>query len=69
MSRRRLTHADALQSWRVDAEVRGGHTVAETLSFINDLEDVEERRALPATYVPGDCEPAWRTRLNRWLGR
>jgi hypothetical protein len=39
MARRRpLTAAEAWQSWQVHSELSGGHTVAEALSFINDLE-------------------------------
>jgi hypothetical protein len=71
MSRRRpLTAAEAWQSWQVHSELCGGHTVAEALSFINDLEDVEERsRPLPDYVIPADCEPRWRTKLARWFGR
>jgi hypothetical protein len=49
----------------------GGHTVQQTLGFIGALQDVEDEqsRALPPGFVPADCEPKWRTRLNRWLGR
>jgi hypothetical protein len=66
---RRLTHAEALDSWRVDGELAGGHRPSETLAFISALEDADEQCALPAAYVPGDHEPRWRTRINRWLGR
>jgi hypothetical protein len=69
MTRRPLTAAEAWQSWHVDGELNDGHTVAETLAFVNATEDVAEQRALPAAYVPGDHEPRWRTRINRWLRR
>jgi hypothetical protein len=69
MGRRPLTAAEAWQSYQIQSELRGGHSIAEALSFLNELEDAAERRALPAAYVPGDHEPRWRTRVNRWFGR
>jgi hypothetical protein len=54
-----------LDAWRLD----GPRTVAETLRFVAELQDIEDQRALPAAYVPGDHEPRWRTRVNRWFGR
>ena len=60
-----------LSSWRVVAELSGGHTVQQTLQFVNALADVEDprQRALPAGFVPADSEPRWRTMLGRWFGR
>jgi len=70
MARRRpLTAAECIDSWRVHAELVGGHLPSETISFVSELEDADEQRALPAAYVPGDHEARRRTRLNRWLGR
>jgi hypothetical protein len=68
---RRLTPADALSSWRVDGELRGGHTVEETLSFIDALQDVEDERSpLPMGVIsPDGVEPRWLGRLRRWTGR
>jgi hypothetical protein len=66
---RRLSHAEALASWRADGELNG-HTVQQTLSFINELQDVDDIVSpLPMGVISPDCEPKWRTRLNRWLGR
>jgi hypothetical protein len=69
MRHRPLTAAEAWQSYQVQSELRGGHSISEALAFLNELQDVDEQRALPAAYVPGDHEPRWRTRVNRWLGR
>ena len=68
---RRLTHADALSSWRVDGELRDGHTVQETLSFVGALQDVEdERPPLPMGVIsPDGVEPRWLGRLRRIFGR
>ena len=67
MMRRPLAPLDAR---RLDGEFRT-HTVAETLSFVNELEDVEDQRtALPPEFIPGDpAEPRWLDRLRRWTGR
>lgn len=67
---RRLTQADALSAWMVDGEING-HTVQQTLSFVNELQDVDERqRALPPFVIlAGDCEPRWLTRLRARFGR
>ncbi len=59
--------------WLIDCEMRGGHAPAETIvwaSWTADYEDEQEewRRALPPGVILADCEPRWRTRLNRWLG-
>jgi hypothetical protein len=68
--RRRRTADDAIRSWQVDVELTGGHTVAQTLSFINKLQDVEgERRQLPMGVISPDLEPRWLGRLRRWTGR
>lgn len=68
---RRLTNAEALDSWRVDDELRGGHRPSETLAFVGALMDLEDERI--ARTVPGfispELEPKWRTTLARWLGR
>jgi hypothetical protein len=70
MSRRPLTHAEALAAWRVDSELRGGHSPEQTIGFVSALMDLEdERRVLPEGFVPADYEPKWRTALNRWFGR
>jgi hypothetical protein len=54
----------------VDGEING-HTVQQTLSFVNELQDVDERqRALPPFVIlAGDCEPRWLTRLRARFGR
>jgi hypothetical protein len=73
--RRPLTAAEAWQSWQVDAELSGGHLPSETIGFVSALEDIADERSSrqgapwPLGVVPADCEPKWRTRLNRWLGR
>ena len=68
---RRLSHADALSSWRVDGELRGGHTVEETLGFVAALQGLEdERPPLPMGVIsPDGVEPRWLGRLRRWTGR
>jgi hypothetical protein len=71
MPRRRLTHAEALDAWRVDGELRGGHRPSETIAFVSALQDVEDERSLtlPPGFVPGGGEPRWVTRLRLWFGR
>ena len=69
MARRPLTHGEALSSWAVDSELRGGHTVQETLAFVDALADVEETRPPPPGFVSPDLEPKWLTTLGRWFGR
>ena len=66
-----MTHAAALDSWRVDGEMRGGHRPSETIAFVSALEDIaDERRARPAGVVLGGaCEPWWLTRLRARFGR
>jgi hypothetical protein len=65
-----LTAAYAIRSWQVDAEVTGGHTVQQTLQFIDELEDVEDERPLPMGVIsPAGVEPRWLGRPRRWLGR
>jgi hypothetical protein len=67
---RRLTRAEALDSWRVDAELSGGHTVQQTLGFIAAPQDLEDdSRALPPGFVLADCEPRRVTRLRGWFRR
>ena len=67
MMRRPLAPLDAR---RLDGEFRP-HSVAETLSFVNELQDIEdERPPLPPGFIPGDpAEPRWLGRLRRWTGR
>jgi hypothetical protein len=67
---RRLTHADALASWRADGELHG-HTVQQTLSFVNALQDVDDERSpLPMGLIsPDGIEPRWLGRLRRIFGR
>jgi hypothetical protein len=68
--RRPLTAADALASWQVDAELSGGHTVAETLAFVAALEGVEENsRPLPPGVITFDAEPRVISFLRRLFGR
>jgi hypothetical protein len=69
---RRLTHAEALDSWRVHGELAGGHRPSETIAFVGALMDVDEeqQRALPPNVIlAGDCEPKWVTRVRSWFGR
>jgi hypothetical protein len=68
---RRLTHAEALAAWRVDGELRGGHTVQQTLGFIGALMDLEDEQAQRRAYaiLGGDFEPRWVTRLRARFGR
>jgi hypothetical protein len=69
---RRLTLADALSSWRVDGELRGGHRPSETLAFVSalqDLADAQRERFLPDGVISPDCEPRWLGRLRRLFGR
>jgi hypothetical protein len=69
--RRDLTHAEVLSSWRINGETRG-HTVQETIGFVNELQDVADaeaqRRASPV-FLAGACEPWWLTRLRARFGR
>jgi hypothetical protein len=62
---RPLTHAEALEAWRIDGKLNG-HTVQQTLCFVGALQDLEDERsrALPPDFVPDDCEPRWVTRLR-----
>jgi hypothetical protein len=59
--------------WALDAELNGGHSVAETIawaSWVADFEDEQvQRRALPVGFVPAECEPRLVTRLRRIFGR
>jgi hypothetical protein len=64
--RRRLTNAELLSSWRVDGELNG-HSVQQTVGLVGALIDIGDGQQ--PGFVPADCEPKWRTRLNRWLGR
>jgi hypothetical protein len=61
-------------AWRIDGEMRGGHTPAETLawaSWVGDYEDERQDRwrSLPPGFVLADCEPRLITRLRRLFGR
>jgi hypothetical protein len=71
---RRPTTSDYLAAWRLDSELRGGHSPSEVLRFVSELQDLADEqagryRALPMGVILADSEPKWRTRLNRWLGR
>ena len=74
MARRPLTHAEALDSWRVDGELRGGHRPSETIAFVSALEDIADREDRMRSVPPGfalaeTAEPRWVTRLRGMLGR
>ena len=67
---RPLTHAEALDSWRVHGELAGSHRSSETIAFVSELQDIaderqERYRYLPAGFVSPDLEPKWRTTLAR----
>ena len=70
-----MTHAEALDSWRVDGELRGGHRPSETIAFVSELQEIadeqQRQRALPAGVILGGgaCEPWWLTRLRARFGR
>jgi hypothetical protein len=60
--------------WRIDGEIRNGHSVAETLewaSWVGDYEDELQGRwrSVPEGFVLADCEPRLVTRLRRLFGR
>jgi hypothetical protein len=59
-----------LAAWRVDGELNG-HTVQQTLQFIDALQDVEEERPrLPLGVIsPDGLEPRWVSRLRGLFGR
>jgi hypothetical protein len=74
MARRPLTHAEALDSWRVHGELSGGHRPSETIGFVSALQDIADAqqdrwRSLPPGFVSPDCEPRLVTRLRRMFGR
>ena len=71
MARRPLTHAEALDSWRVHGELRGGHRPSETIAFVSELEDIADKRErfLPDGVISPDCEPRLITRLRRMFAR
>ena len=69
MRRRPLTAGEAWQSYQIQSELRGGHSISEALSFLNELEDVEEQRALPAGVITFDAEPRVISFLRRLFGR
>ena len=59
-------------AWRIDGELRGGHSIAETLlwaAWVGDYEDEQNaRRALPVGVISVDCEPKWLSKLRGWFG-
>ena len=61
--------------WELDSYLSGGHTVDETICYLDWVSDWEaeqqaQRRALPPGFVPGDAaEPRWLGRLRRLTGR
>ena len=61
-------------AWRIDGEMRGGHSVAETIAWASwtaDFEDEQvQRRALPAGVISPDIDPRERVRgfLRRLRG-
>jgi hypothetical protein len=66
-----LTAADVLDSWRTHGELNGGHHPSETIGLVSELQDILDERSArqgapwPLGVVPADCEPKWRTRINR----
>jgi hypothetical protein len=69
--RRRLTAADCLAAWRVDSELRGGHSPSQVIAFVSELEDLADERSQqlpPGVILAGDCEPKWLSRLRRLFG-
>jgi hypothetical protein len=75
MRRRPLTFGEALDSWRIDGEIRGGHRPSETLAFVSALEDIADgqaarRRVQPEGFaLADDVEPRAITFLRRIFGR
>jgi hypothetical protein len=65
MRRRPLT---PLEAWRLDGEFRP-HSVQETLSFVSELQDVEDEWVPPPGVITFDAEPRWVSRLRSWFGR
>jgi hypothetical protein len=53
-------------------ELSGGHTVAQTIGFVNALADVADaqaqRRASPVVFVLAAGKPRWLTTVRRWFG-
>jgi hypothetical protein len=74
MTRRPLTHSEALDSWRVHGELVGGHRPSETIGFVSALEDLADACSSrdwtpPVGVIPADCEPRWLTKARGWFGR
>jgi hypothetical protein len=65
-----MTAAEAMQAWRVHAELYG-HTPQQTIAFVSDLQDLAERQAgltagaVPEFIVSPEVEPGWLGRLFR----
>ena len=60
----RRPRAEALDSWRVDVELRGGHRPSETIGFVAalmDLDDQQSRALPPGVILASDFEPWWLT--------
>ena len=60
----RRPRAEALDSWRVDGELRGGHRPSETIGFVAalmDLDDQQSRALPPGVILASDFEPWWLT--------
>ena len=66
--RRALTHAEALDSWRVDGQLRGGHRPSETIAFVSELQDIADEQQRQRA-LGGGFEPWWLTRLRARFGR
>ena len=74
--RRPLTHAEVLDSWRIDAELSGGHTVQQMIGFVGELMDIADEQAQqqalpPAGVISPDIDPRERVLafLRRIFGR
>jgi hypothetical protein len=65
MTRRPLAPLDA---WRLDGEFRP-HSVAETLSFVSELQDIEDEWVPPPGVITFDAEPRAVSFLRRLFGR
>ena len=72
---RRLTASDVLDSWRVHAEIVGGHLPSQTIQLVSELQDIADvqqsrQRVLPSNVIsPDGVEPRWLGRLRRLTGR
>ena len=73
MTRRPLTRGEALDSWRVHGELKGGHRPSETIAFVSALEDIADRdrgRIAPEGFALADSvEPRMISFLRRLFRR